>query len=218
MVKARKFWALDDVSFDLYRGETLGIVGRNGAGKSTLMRLIAGIYDADRGQLERENYTASLLQLQVGFSPHLTGRQNAVMSGILLGMRKDDIVSRLKQVEEFSGLGEFMDEPVRSYSTGMKARLGFAVAWQADPDVLLVDEVLGVGDFEFKSKSSQMLRERIRSGKTAVIVAHQPKIVEELCDRVVWIEKGKTIMSGEPNIVLSEYESLKKSNRSDLKV
>lgn len=200
-----RYWALKDVSFEVYHGETLGIIGRNGTGKSTLLRVLAGIIAPDGGEIENDGCRVSLLSLQVGFIPHLTGRQNAVLSGMLLGLHRRQIERRMEAVVAFSELGEFIDQPVRSYSMGMRARLGFSVAFQADPDVLLVDEVLGVGDLAFRQKSSDAMRERIRSNKTVVLVSHATQTVLELCDRVIWIDGGRTRMEGAPKQVLDQY-------------
>ena len=205
-----RFWALRDVSFDLFHGETLGILGHNGAGKTTLMRLIAGIYQPDRGEVIRTEYRASLLSLQVGFIPHLTGRENAILSGMLLGLKRKELESRMEKIISFSELEEFIDQPVHSYSTGMKARLGFGVAFQADPDILLVVEVLGVGDIDFREKSTLAMKDKIRSNKTVVIVSHSPGVMRELSDRIVWIERGKTIADGPPDEVLERYLSHRK--------
>src|SRR5262249_15432514 len=148
-MRSNAFWALHDVSFDLRHGETLGVIGRNGAGKSTLLRLLAGILAPDTGSIMRKTDKVSLLALQAGFIPALTRRENAVLSGILLGMERADIESRMDEIVRFAELEQFIDEPVRTYSSGMRARLGFTVAFQADPDVLLIDEVLGIGDASF---------------------------------------------------------------------
>ena len=197
------FWALKDVSFELYHGETLGILGRNGAGKSTLLKLLAGIIAPEKGVLESDGSRSSLLSLQVGFVPHLTGRQNAVLSGILLGLTRAQVEARMGTIVEFAELAEFIDEPLHTYSSGMRARLGFSVAFQADPDILLIDEVLGVGDVEFQQKSAQVMKQRIRSNKTVVLVSHNLNVLRELCDRLVWIESGETRGEGEIEAVLS---------------
>lgn len=205
MFSREKFWALQDVSFDLYQGETLGVIGRNGAGKSTLLKLLAGIFVADRGEVVRTELKASLLSLQVGFIGYLTGRENAILSGILLGMHRSEIEAKMDQIIEFSELGEFIDKPVRTYSSGMRARLGFGVAFQADPDILLIDEALGVGDQDFRRKSSAMMKERIQSNKTVVLVSHNLPTIRALCDRVVWIEQGKTVEVGDTKAILRRY-------------
>lgn len=199
------YWALKDVSLDLYHGETLGIIGRNGAGKSTLLQLLAGILAPDRGEIIRYNAHASLLSLAVGFVPHLTGRQNAILSGLLLGMRRHQLEEKMDEIIEFAGLGVFFDQPVRVYSTGMRARLGFSVAIQVDQDILLVDEVLGVGDEEFRQKSAAALKDKIVSDKSVVIVSHSAPSMKELCDRVIWIEEGVNRAEGSPEEVFKEY-------------
>ncbi|HEX7966541.1 MAG TPA: ABC transporter ATP-binding protein [Gammaproteobacteria bacterium] len=204
-LRSSAFWALHDVSFDLRHGETLGVIGRNGAGKSTLLRLLAGILAPDNGCIVRRTERVSLLALQAGFIPSLTGRQNAVLSGILLGMTRRQVEESMDEIVRFAELQQFIDEPVRTYSSGMRARLGFTVASRADPDVLLIDEVLGTGDASFKEKSSAVMRQKIASDKTVVIVTHQTDTVLELCDRVVWVEKGATVEIGEPKAVVERY-------------
>lgn len=201
-----RYWALKDVSFDLFPGETLGVVGRNGAGKSTLLRLMSGIIHPDRGEFT--NYpraTASLLSLQVGFEGDLSGRENAILSGLMLGMRRKAIMARLEAIKAFSELGDFFEEPIKEYSTGMTSRLGFSVSFQLDPDVLLIDEVLGVGDEEFRRKSTAVMREKIRSNKTIVLVSHSEPTIRELCDRAVWIEDGVSLREGDVETVLEAY-------------
>ena len=204
-MRSSAFWALHDVSFELKHGETLGVIGRNGAGKSTLLRLLAGILAPDSGEVVRQTERVSLLALQAGFIPSLTGRQNAVLSGILLGLTRREVEERMDEMVRFAELEQFIDEPVRTYSSGMRARLGFTVAFQADPDVLLVDEVLGTGDASFRAKSSTAMRQKIASDKTVVIVTHYPETVLDLCDRVVWVEKGVTVEVGEPEKIVERY-------------
>jgi lipopolysaccharide transport system ATP-binding protein len=202
-----RFWALHDVSFDIRHGETLGIIGNNGAGKSTLLRLLAGILAPDSGEVLSGTDRISLLTLQAGFVPYLSGRQNALLSGILLGMSHRDVSARMQVIIDFSGLEEFIDQPLHTYSSGMRARLGFTVAIQADPDVLLVDEVLGVGDANFMEKSTSAMREKIASDKTVVIVTHNAETVLELCDRVVWVHRGVTQQIGAPREVVDAYRA-----------
>ena len=215
MLRSSKFWALHDVSFDLYHGETLGVIGRNGAGKSTLLRLLAGIIAPDTGEVIHRVERVSLLALQAGFVQHLTGRQNAILNGILLGLTRRQVEERMDAMIRFAELEDFIDEPLRTYSSGMRARLGFTVAFQADPDVLLVDEVLGTGDASFKEKSAAAMREKIASDKTVVIVTHQPETVLDLCDRMAWVHQGVTIEVGEPEAVLAHYlESLRQARRA----
>lgn len=207
MFRRQQFWALNDVSFDLHHGETLGIIGRNGAGKSTLLRLLAGIIAPDKGEFINIGLNASLLSLQVGFVPYLTGRENAILSGIMLGMYRQQVEDQLGDIISFSELEEFIDQPVRSYSVGMRARLGFAVSFLADPDILLLDEVLGVGDAEFRKKSTAAMREKISSDKTIVLVSHNETTIRNLCDKAVWIEDGITRAYGSTKDVFREYSA-----------
>lgn len=205
MFKWSKYTPLNDISFDLCRGETVGIIGRNGAGKSTLLRLIAGILEPDGGRIVNHGARVSLLSLGVGFVPHLSGRQNAMLSGMLLGLRRSEIAQRMDAIIDFSGLDQFIDQPLHTYSSGMRARLGFSVAIQVDPDVLLIDEVLGVGDEEFRTKSTAEMKRLIKSDKTVVLVSHNLSTVRELCDRLVWIENGHVSQTGSTAEVLTHY-------------
>jgi lipopolysaccharide transport system ATP-binding protein len=204
---AQRFWALEDVSLTLERGARLGVIGRNGAGKSTLLRTLAGIIEPDRGRVVRAPVTCQLLSLAVGFVQHLSGRDNAILSGLLLGMRRRDIEQRLPSILEFSELGDFFEQPISTYSTGMMARLGFSVAIQVEPEVLLIDEVLSVGDTEFQAKSGAALRERIHSGTTVVFVSHNEMAVRQVCDRALWIEHGRSVMQGGVDEVLRAYHA-----------
>ena len=206
-VGSPRFWALEDVSLDLARGDRLGVVGRNGSGKSTLLRTIAGIITPDRGRISRAPVSCQLLSLTLGFVPHLSGRDNAVLSGLMLGMRRREIVRRLPAILEFSEIGDFFDQPISSYSTGMLMRLGFSVAMQVEPDVLLIDEVLAVGDSEFQQKSGDALHERINSGTTVVFVSHGDAQIQHVCDQVLWIEHGRSMMQGPVDAVLAAYHA-----------
>lgn len=206
----RHYWALRDVSFDVYPGETLGVIGRNAAGKTTLLKVLAGIIAPDRGNIRRSEINISLLSLQVGFVPHLSGRENAILSGILLGLTKREAIARLPDILEFSELDDFIDEPISIYSAGMRARLGFSVAYFAAPEVLLIDESLAVGDKDFRVKSAVAIREIITSNRTVVLVSHDLDTIGQLCNRVVWIEKGETVAVGVPEQVISDYEQHKR--------
>jgi len=199
------FWATKDVSFDLYHGDTLGIIGRNGVGKSTLLRLMAGIIKPNQGTFINNGYQVSLLSLQLGFIYYLTGRENAILSGMFMGLRKKAIKAKMDAIIEFSELGDFIDQPIATYSSGMIARLGFSVAFQVDPDILLIDEILGVGDAEFSQKSAKVMQQKIHSNKTIVFVSHHASLIQQLCNRVVWIEDGVSKAEGKPAEVLNEY-------------
>ena len=200
-----RFWALEDVSLSLKRDQRLGVIGRNGAGKSTLLRVLAGILRPDRGRIRRGAVSCQLLSLALGFTSHLSGRDNAVLSGLMLGLRQRDIVARLPAIREFSELGDFFEQPIATYSSGMLMRLGFSVAIQSEPDVLLIDEVLAVGDAEFQQKSGHAPRERMRQGQTVVLVSHDEAQIAKLCDRVLWIEHGKSVMEGDRDEVFAAY-------------
>ena len=205
--KQEEFWALKDISFDVYHGETLGIIGRNGVGKSTLLRLLAGIIAPDKGKLINYGVTASLLSLQAGFLGHLTGRENVILSGMLLGLTKREVLSRMDDIEAYADIGKHFDQAVHGYSSGMRARVGFAVAIHVGADVILLDEVLGVGDIDFRSKSSETIKEIMRSDKIVVLVSHNPGLMKQLCDRVIWIEGGFVKKEGSVKGVVESYEN-----------
>jgi lipopolysaccharide transport system ATP-binding protein len=197
---------LDGVNLDVYHGESLGVIGRNGAGKSTLLKLLGGLILPDSGSIHHYVKTVSLLSIQVGFIPHLTGRDNAILSGILLGMSRDFMESRIEQIRDFSGLGDYFDERMECYSAGMRSRLGFSTAINIDPDVLLLDEILAVGDAEFKEKSRQVILEKVHSDATVILVSHSPSLVEECCSRAIWIDGGVVKAEGDVNPVLEAYK------------
>lgn len=203
--KGGAYWALSDVSFTLHAGETLGIIGRNGAGKSTLLQVLAGILAPDRGRVLRQPCRICLLSLQVGFNPHLTGVENVYLSGMFLGMSRSRIRQRLPEILAFAELEDFATLPIRTYSTGMKARLGFAIAVHGEPDVLLLDEVMAVGDAGFREKSGKKMREIIQSNAAVVLVSHNAKTIAETCQTAVWIEKGRSISQGSSEEVLASY-------------
>ncbi|HEX6834341.1 MAG TPA: ABC transporter ATP-binding protein [Rudaea sp.] len=206
-VGGASFWAIEEVSMTLHRGERLGVIGRNGAGKSTLLRTIAGIIAPDRGRIRRARVSCQLLSLNVGFMTHLSGRDNAILSGLMLGLRRREIVSRLPKILEFSELGDFFDQPIATYSTGMVVRLGFSVAMQVDPEILLIDEVLSVGDSDFQEKSGAALRERIHGGTTVVFVSHSDAQIRSVCTRALWVEHGRSVLQGGVDDVLAAYHA-----------
>jgi lipopolysaccharide transport system ATP-binding protein len=207
-LKRNRFWALKDVSFKLHQGETLGVIGKNGVGKTTLLRLLAGIITPSTGQVikHQKSTSISLMTLTVGFVPLLTGRDNAILSGMLLGLTKKEVVALIDQIIDFSELEDFFNEPIHTYSSGMRMRLGFSIAYFANPDVLLLDEVLGVGDADFQRKSTDAMKKRIQSDKTVVIASHNAATLREVCDRLIWIEDGKTKREGTPDEILNLYQ------------
>ena len=205
------FWALKDVNFTLFDGEALGIIGRNGVGKSTLLRLMAGIIKPDKGQLKINNKTVSLLSLQVGFLEYLTGRKNIILSALLLGLTYEEIESLMLSIIKFSELEDFIDQPINTYSSGMKARLGFSIGFHCNPDILLIDEVFSVGDEDFRKKSSDVMKKKIKSNNTVVLVSHSPIVLLEICERVVWINDGITMAEGKANEVIKEYQNFIKT-------
>ncbi len=200
------FVAIEDVSFDILKGEVLGLVGRNGAGKSSLLRAIAGTLTPDSGRIINHGYSVSLLAMALGFDQRLSGRDNAILSGLLMGLDQAQAERNLEQIIAFSELGDFIDKPIRTYSAGMSTRLSFSIALHLHPGVLLIDEVLGVGDVDFRKKSNKALREKIQSDQTVVLVSHDPRVMKQLCDRVVWIENGVTRNIGDPKTIITEYE------------
>ncbi|BCS87978.1 ABC transporter ATP-binding protein [Pseudodesulfovibrio sediminis] len=200
------FQALEDICLSLHEGETLGVIGDNGAGKSTLLKIIAGILMPTRGKVvHHRELSTSLLSLQIGFSPQLSGVDNAIMGGMLAGYSRREAQSHLEEIIEFSELGERIYDPLKSYSSGMQARLGFAVAMTVGPDILLVDEVLGVGDAAFQAKSMARMQERMISGQTVVFVSHSVPVVRQLCTRAVWLDQGRVHLSGDVEKVLEAY-------------
>lgn len=200
-----KYWALEHIDLELKHGDKLGVIGRNGAGKSTLLRVLAGSMVPDRGTLLRNHDSIQLLSLGVGFVPHLTGRDNAILSALLQGFNRREIESRLDAVKDFSGLGTFFEEPIHTYSSGMNSRLGFALAMQFEPQILLLDETLSVGDAEFNRKSKEALMRRFQDDHTIVLVSHSEAVVSSLCTTALWVENGRTVMSGPVDEVLEAY-------------
>lgn len=199
------FWSLRGVSFDVSRGETLGIVGRNGAGKSTMLRLLSRITLPTSGRIFMRGKVSSLLEVGTGFHPELTGRENIFLNGAILGMRRAEIASKLDEIIAFSGIEHHIDTPIKRYSTGMKVRLGFAVAAHLDPDILIVDEVLAVGDAEFQRRCLARMSAVANSGRTVLFVSHAMDAVEGLCRRVIWMDRGRVRMDGPTREVIHAY-------------
>jgi len=203
--KADAFWALREINLQVPRGASMGVIGRNGAGKSTLLKLLAGITAPTRGRIVIEGRTAVLIEVGSGFHPELTGRENVFLSGAILGMRRREIVAKLESIVAFAGVERFIDTPVKWYSSGMYVRLGFAIAAHLEPHVLLVDEVLAVGDAEFQVKSLQRIEELKRQGTTSLFISHDLSAVERLCDRAILLEGGAIAEVGSPRDVVATY-------------
>jgi ABC-type polysaccharide/polyol phosphate transport system ATPase subunit len=197
--------ALEDVSFEVAAGETLGVIGPNGSGKSTLLKLLAGIVRPTRGSVEVRGRLAALLELGAGFHPELSGRENVEITGLLLGLTRREIAARFADIVDFAGVEEFLDAPVKTYSSGMAVRLGFAIAAHSDPDVLLVDEVLAVGDEAFSHRALEKFSEFERSGKTLVFVSHDLSLVAERCRRALWLEQGRLRADGPAGETVDRY-------------
>lgn len=203
--KKFKIHALNDISFKIYKGEKIGIIGYNGAGKSTLLSVITGIYPPDNGFVKTTGKISPLLSLGSGFDYNYSGRKNIYLNGAVLGYDKKYLESKENEIIEFSELGEFIDIPIKNYSSGMLAKLGFAIATAVDPDILIIDEILGVGDVNFKKKSSDKIRSLMDSGTTVLLVSHSIPQIRELCDKAIWIDNGKLREMGEVNSVCDHY-------------
>src|SRR5947208_6449706 len=197
--------ALKNISFQVHRGEAFGIIGRNGSGKSTLLKIVSGILKPTSGRVAITGRIAALIELGAGFHPEITGRENIYINGIMLGLTKRDIESRFDRIVEFSGVADFLDQPVKTYSSGMYVRLGFSVAVHVDPDVLLIDEVLAVGDEEFSQKCVAKIQEMKYRGVTLLFVTHQLDQVRNLCDRALWLDYGEAKAIGDPVRVVDDY-------------
>lgn len=203
--RAEEFWALKNINLDVPRGKTVGLIGRNGSGKSTLLKIISRILYPTRGEVRVNGRLSTLLELGAGFHPDFTGRENIYLNASILGFTRKEIKERLSDIISFAELGDFIDNPVRNYSSGMYMRLGFAVAVHVDPDILLIDEVLAVGDLAFQDKCLARIQELQKQGKTIVIVTHVPKKVEELCDLALWLDRGEARMLGPAKEVAQAY-------------
>ncbi len=201
-----EFWALKDVDFQVPTGSTFGVIGSNGSGKSTLLKMMAGILQPEKGSVEIEGRVSALLELGAGFHPELSGQENVYLNGAILGLTKKEIELRFDDIVEFAGLADFIDTPVKNYSSGMFVRLGFAVAAHVEPDVLLIDEVLSVGDESFQRRCAEKIDEFRRDGRTIVFVSHGLGQVEQLCQDVAWIDKGDLRMIGPAAEVISAYQ------------
>ena len=200
-----EIWALDDVSFDVKEGEVVGFIGRNGAGKSTLLKILTRITPPTRGRAEIHGRVGAVLEVGTGFHPELTGRENIYLNGAILGMTRREINRKLSEIIGFSGVEKFMDTPVKRYSSGMYVRLAFAVAAHLDPEVLIIDEVLAVGDYEFQQRCMGRIKDVAGSGRTVLFVSHDLQSVSRLCERVYWLDGGKVMRSGPAHEVIADY-------------
>ncbi|ELS4493877.1 ABC transporter ATP-binding protein [Klebsiella michiganensis] len=206
LLQGRKYLAIQDVSFTVGKGEAVALIGRNGAGKSTSLGLVAGVIKPTKGSVTTRGRVASMLELGGGFHPELTGRENIFLNATLLGLRRKEVQQRMERIIEFSELGEFIDEPIRVYSSGMLAKLGFSVISQVEPDILIIDEVLAVGDISFQAKCIKTIKEFKNRGVTILFVSHNMSDVEKICDRVVWIENHRLREIGSAERIIELYK------------
>ena len=211
----QEFWALKDVSFSVRKGETLGIIGSNGAGKSTLLALLTGTKTATEGSIQTSGVVSSLLELGAGFHPDLTGRENVFLCGAVMGLRRKQMEDRFEAIVDFAGIHEFIDHPVKHYSSGMYVRLGFAIAVEVDPDILLIDEVLAVGDASFQRKCIAKMEEFRAKGKTMLIISHDLRTIQSISDRILLLDGGRVVGLGDPEGVVERYESISRQRDAE---
>lgn len=210
-VHVEEFQAVKDVSFEVPKGEILGIIGKNGSGKSTMLKALAGIFCPDSGSIDLKGHTVSLMAIGVGFQKEVTGRENILLSGMLLGFSEEEIRAKMPEIIEFAELGRFIDMPVKTYSSGMHSKLAFAITAILETEIMLIDEVLSVGDHKFKKKSYAKMKELISNkDRTVVIVSHSIDTLTDLCDRVMWMHDGEIKRLGDPVEVLDEYQEFMK--------
>jgi ABC-2 type transport system ATP-binding protein len=200
-----EFWALQDVNLTVAKGATVGVIGSNGSGKTTLLKCLTGIYTPERGSVSIDGNLAALLELGAGFHPELSGTENIYLNGSIMGMSRKEIDDKFDSIVEFAGLEQFIDTPVKNFSSGMTVRLGFSIATHVEPEVLLIDEILSVGDQAFQRKSTEKIEQFRRDGRTILVVSHSLGLVQQLCDTVVWLEKGHVKMIGPATEVIAEY-------------
>ena len=212
-LRQSEFWALENINFELKKGETLGVLGINGSGKSTLLRLLTGIFPPDRGQITVKGRVGSLIAVGAGFHPHMTGRENIFLNGTILGMTKREIIERFNNIVDFADIGDFLDAPVSTYSSGMRVRLGFAIAVHSNPDILLVDEILSVGDLSFRNKSLRYMAAFREKANGIIFVSHNLEQIRVLCSRVIIMEKGRIIYDGSTHEGCVRYEEMTRKMR-----
>lgn len=204
-IKKSEFWALNDISFNIKKGEVIGLIGSNGAGKSTLLKIVSGVMKPTKGKVIVNGAISPMIELGAGFDLELTARENIYLNGAILGYSKRFIDEKFEEIVEFSELRDFLDAPVKNFSSGMIAKLAFSVATVVEPEILIVDEILSVGDIKFQEKSKNKMMEMITGGTTVLYVSHSLESIKELCDRVVWIEHGKMIKIGKAKEICDEY-------------
>lgn len=204
----KEFWALKDVNFEVEKGEVIGFVGSNGAGKSTLLKIVAGVMKPTKGSIEKYGNICPMIELGAGFDMDLTARENIYLNGAILGYSKEFIDEKFDEIVEFSELKDFLDVPVRNFSSGMVTRLAFSIATIVDPEILIVDEILSVGDIAFQQKSENKMRSMIQGGTTVLFVSHSLNQIKSLCNRVVWLENGTVKKIGNPEEICNEYEKV----------
>lgn len=209
------FTALDHVSFNVAKGEVLGLVGLNGSGKSTTLKIISGILKPTSGTVVTNGTISPLIELGAGFAPDLTARENVLLNGAVLGFGKKEMLAKMDEIIEFSELDKFMDVQIKNFSSGMLARLGFSIATNVSPEILIVDEILGVGDFLFQQKCEERINRMMSGGTTVVVVSHTIEQIERLCDRVVWLDHGKIVMMGETKEVCDAYKQTSRTFNPD---
>ena len=203
--KKEEFWALKDVSFSVRKGEVVGLIGSNGAGKSTLLKVVSGVMKPTKGKVTVNGVISPMIELGAGFDSELTARENIFLNGAILGYSKDFLESKFEEIVEFSELRDFLDVPVKNFSSGMTAKLAFSIATIVNPEILIVDEILSVGDIKFQEKSKHKMLEMIKGGTTVLYVSHSLDSIRELCDRVIWLEHGKIIKIGDTKEICKEY-------------
>ena len=207
-IRFNEFWALKNINFELNKGDRLGILGLNGAGKSTLLKIIAGVYKPTTGKVTRHGHIAPMIELGAGFDPNYTGRENIFLYGSVLGFSRDFLESKYEEILEFSELGDFIDVPIKNYSSGMRARLGFSIATVVEPEILILDEVLSVGDAKFRKKCEKKMQGMFDHGVTVLFVSHSLEQVKRLCNKAILLEHGELIAEGDIQEVAAIYDSM----------
>ena len=203
--KPTEFWALDDLTFNVKKGEVVGLIGSNGAGKSTLLKVVSGVMKPTKGKVEVRGIISPMIELGAGFDLELTARENIYLNGAILGYSKEFLEEKFDDIVKFSELEEFLDVPVKNFSSGMTAKLAFSIATVVNPEILIVDEILSVGDIKFQEKSKGKMLEMIKGGTTVLYVSHSLSSIEELCDRVIWLEHGEIVKMGDTKEICKEY-------------